>query len=311
MSKRVLITGATGFIGRELCRELSNAGYDVLALSRNPEKAKTLLAPDVNVVQWDARTTGPWADMVSGALAIVNLAGETIAALRWTAKKKQQILQSRLNLTNTVAQAVQKAKQKPELVIQASGIGFYGDRGDEILDENSSNGTGFLADVAKQWEGAIQPVEALGVRCVRIRIAVVAGPRGGFMARVLPAFRLFVGGHPGTGRQWLSWIHLDDVAGAIRFLIENRQLNGAVNLTAPNPLPSKDFYNLLGKQMHRPAFFPMPSFFLKLVMGQMACELLLSGQRTLPGKLLKAGYEFKYPYAASALRSLFTTNTHP
>lgn len=304
MSKRVLITGATGFIGQELSGELVDAGYEVVALSRCAYKANNLVGSDVKVVQWDAITSSGWVALADGASAIVNLAGENIATGRWTPKKKQRVIESRLNAGKAVVAAVEKAKNKPQVAIQASAVGYYGDRGDEILYENSSAGIGLLADFCKQWEQAIQPVETSGVRFATVRIGVVLGAKGGFMSHALPAFRFFLGGHPGSGKQWFPWIHIDDVAGAIRFLIEKSDLQGVFNLTAPNPILSKEFYALLGKVMRRPAIFSMPPFALKLLTGEMVTELLLSGQRAIPKKLSQAGYEFKYVDAKSALENI-------
>jgi len=292
-SRRILVTGATGFIGRAITRELTEAGYEVVALSRQPSKASDLIGKNIKVVQWDAclrrnamcrQAAGPsgWAALADDAYAVVNLAGENLAALRWTKKKMQRILNSRLNAAKAIVSAVESVKNKPQVVIQISAIGYYGDRGDEILSENSSAGVGFLPNVCRQLEQAIQPVEALGVRLATVRIAVVLGAGGGIISHVLPAFRFFVGGHPGSSRQWFSWIHIDDVAGAIRFLIENAELQGTFNLSAANPVLSKQFYKLLGKEMHRPSIFPMPAFMLKLMMGKMASEILLCSQRVLP-----------------------------
>ena len=304
MKKRILITGATGFVGRPLSIELAGAGYEVVALSRRRAKAEDVFAGRVKVVEWDAVTASRWAEWADGALAIVNLAGDNIGAGRWSEKKKKLILESRLNAGAAVTEAIRSAEHKPQVLIQASGVGCYGDRGDELLDENSSSGVGFLADVARQWEASVRDVPGMGVRLATIRLGVVLGPHGGVMSRLIPPFSSFVGGHPGSGRQWLPWVHIDDVIGVVRFLIESADCEGPFNVTTPEPTLSKDFYNFLGKAMHRPAFFPMPAFALKLALGEMATELLLPSTKVVPKKLLDAGYEFKFPDPATAFSDI-------
>jgi len=304
MKKRIVITGATGFIGRRLSLELAEAGYEVIALSRRGAEAERILPRITKVVQWDGATATEWSDQADGATAIVNLAGENIGAGRWTARRKQQILESRLNAGKAVTDAIRMAERKPSVLIQASGVGYYGDRGDEMLDEEASNGSGFLADVARQWEQSVLEVETLGVRLAAIRLGVVLGPNGGVMSRLIPPFRFFVGGHPGSGRQWLPWVHIDDVVRAVRFLIEQPGCEGPYNVTVPKPTVSKDFYSQLGKAMRRPAVFPMPAFALKLALGEMATELLLPSTRVVPKKLTEAGFEFKFPDPTAAFSDI-------
>ena len=304
MTKRILITGATGFVGRPLSIALVEAGYEVVALSRRRAKAEDIFAGRVKVVEWDAVTASRWSEWADGALAIVNLAGDNIGAGRWSEKKKKLILESRLNAGAAVTEAIRSAEHKPQVLIQASGVGCYGDRGDELLDENSSSGVGFLADVARQWEASVRDVPGMGVRLATIRLGVVLGPHGGVMSRLIPPFSFFVGGHPGSGRQWLPWVHIDDVIGVVRFLVESADCEGPFNVTTPEPTLSKDFYNFLGKAMHRPACFPMPAFALKLALGEMATELLLPSTKVVPKKLLDAGYEFKFPDPATAFSDI-------
>jgi len=300
MNRRILVTGATGFIGRSLCGELAGAGYEIAALSRRPAEAEKILGPEVKVVEWDAATAKGWSEFAEGALAIVNLAGENIGSGRWTEKKKQAILDSRLTAGRAVTEAIRAADQKPGVLIQASAVGYYGDRGDELLDEDSPSGSGFLADVTRQWEQSVSEVESLGVRLAIVRFGVVLGPNGGVMERLIPPFRFFLGGHPGSGEQWLAWVHIDDVIGVVQFILENTDCNGPFNVTVPEPIRSKDFYDALGKSMQRPAVFPMPAFALKLALGEMAKEVLLPSTKALPSKLLEAGYEFKFINSAAA-----------
>lgn len=316
MQKRIIITGATGFIGRRLSSELAREGCEIVALSRGTgfqpmnsrpgmSRARSREWPCyVKVVEWDAATAKGWSEFADGALAIINLAGENIGSGRWTEKKKQRIMVSRVNAGKAVTEAIRNVNEKPQVLIQASGVGYYGDRGDELLDEDSTNGSGFLADVARRWEQSVREVETLGVRLTTIRLGVVLGPNGGVMSRLIPPFRFFVGGHPGSGRQWLPWVHIRDVIGVIRFLIESADCEGPFNLTVPEPIRSKDFYNLLGRAMRRPAVFPMPAFALKLALGEMATELLLPSTKAVPKKLLKAGYEFKFTDSAAAFKDI-------
>lgn len=304
MKRRIIITGATGFIGRPLSRKLASAGYEIVGLSRRPAETEKIFNGDVKVVEWDAATATGWSEFADGALAIVNLAGESIGGGRWTDERKRRILQSRLNAGKAVTEAIRSAEHKPQVLIQASGVGYYGDRGDELLDESSSNGSGFLAEVAQQWEQSVQEVESLGVRVAITRLGVVLGPNGGVVERLIPPFRFFLGGHPGSGRQWLPWVHIDDVIGVIRFLIESTDCKEAFNVTVPEPTVSKDFYDALGKATHRPAVFPMPAFALKLALGEMATELLLPSTRVIPKKLLEAGYKFKFRDPAAAFRDI-------
>ncbi len=303
---KAIITGATGFIGRALCKNLVEAGYDVVALTRNRSKGRGLLGNQVTVVEWDGKSAEGWERHVDGADAIVNLAGESISSGRWNRAKKEKILQSRLDAARAVVDAIRRTEKKPGVVIQSSGIGYYGSRSDEIIDESSSPGTGFLSEVAQKWEGSTKDVESFGARQVVIRTGVVLGTDGGALPRLLTPFRLFVGGPLGSGKQWFPWIHVYDEISAIRFLIEREDLTGAFNLTAPEPLRMKDFCRVLGKVMKRPSWFAVPGFLLHLMFGEMAKEVLLSGQRALPRELLEAGYSFQHPDAESALQQILS-----
>jgi uncharacterized protein len=304
MKKTVIISGATGFIGTMLVQKLVEKKYAVIVLSRNPGKAIAFRNSGVEVVAWEGKSAQGWGHHADGAYGIINLAGENIAAGRWTPQRKKAILESRLAAGRAITEAVEKAAQKPRAVIQASGIGYYGNRGDEALDETSTAGTGFLSDVALQWEQSTAAVEALGVRRAIIRTGIVLGRNGGFLSRVLLPFRLFVGGYMGSGRQWLSWIHMADEVGAICFLLEKDAAQGAFNLCAPKPLSAKDFFSELGAALKRPSWLPVPGFALHLALGEMADELILSGQRALPRKLLQAGYDFQFPAAREALLNI-------
>jgi uncharacterized protein (TIGR01777 family) len=303
-NKRVLITGATGFIGRALAADLAAAGYGVIALTRNPGKSETLLGAGVRSVPWDGRTADGWGSQADGALAIINLAGDNLAEGRWTKAKKARILESRLDAGAAVVDAVRAARLKPKVLVQASAVGFYGSMGDEELDESSPPGNGFLADVVRQWENSTREVEALGVRRVVIRSGLVLGRGGGVFPRLLMPFRLFAGGPLGSGRQWFSWIHLSDEVRAIRFLIERDDLAGVFNLTTPDPLKEKDLCRTIGEVLQRPCWIPVPALVLKLLFGEKATETLLAGQRVLPRRLMSAAFAFGYPEARAALDGL-------
>lgn len=302
MSRRlVIISGATGFIGRPLALDLAEAGYEVAVLTRHPQKASALFGNRVRAAAWDGRTSEGWLELASRALGIVNLAGENIGAGRWTDKKKQEIIRSRIEAGRAVMDAFEKASTRPKILIQASAVGYYGPRSDEELEETSPAGQGFLAAMTRDWEDSTGGAASLGVRRVVVRSGLVLDRDGGVLPRFLRQFRLFAGGPLGSGKQWLSWIHRRDEIAAIRFLLERKDLAGVFNLTAPAPLTMKDFARTLGRVMKRPAWFPVPAFLLRLLFGQMAEETLLAGQKVLPRALLKAGFRFSYPDLENAL----------
>jgi uncharacterized protein (TIGR01777 family) len=300
---RVLITGATGFIGRALCKAL-HKDYEVIALSRDSNRAAKSVGAWAQVVEWDGRTGGCWIQQADGALAIINLAGENIASGRWNKTKKAGILHSRLDSTRAVIEAVKLVNKKPKVVIQASAIGYYGSRGAERLDENSTSGKGFLAEVCRNIETVANQIQPLDVRCVVIRTGVVLGNDGGALPRIRRPFKFFLGGHIGSGKQWLSWISIDDEVAAIKFLMENENLHGIFNLTAPKPITMKRFCKKLGWVIRRPSWLFLPGFIMRLVLGEMADEVLLSGQRVKPKRLQEAGFEFKHVEVKKALKDI-------
>jgi uncharacterized protein (TIGR01777 family) len=300
---RIVIIGATGFIGKALCREF-HEDYELVALSRNPDKAAKSIKSLAKIVQWDAKSTENFQYPLDGVLAVINLAGENIGSGLWTKSRKAAILQSRLRAADAIVKAVEHSQKKPALMVHASAVGFYGNTEDRILSEDSPPGPGFLAEVCQKTERTIQQVENMGVRLAILRPGVVLGPGGGLISRLLPPFRFYLGCRIATKNQWLSWIHLDDVAAAIRFIIERSDLKGVFNLTSPNPAPAKDFYTSLGKVMHRPVLLSVPAFALKLLLRDMATELFLASQRAIPQNLMNAGYEFKYPDVESAMHDI-------
>jgi uncharacterized protein (TIGR01777 family) len=300
---RVVITGATGFIGRALCKAL-HKDYEVIALSRDASRATKSVGGLAKVIEWDGRTTGSWYKQANGAFAIINLAGENVASGRWNESKKAGILHSRLDSSKAVLDTIMQVDKKPTVVIQASAIGYYGPRSDEQLDENSIPGKGFLANICQCIESSAEEIEGMGVRCIVIRTGIVLGSDGGAFARLVKPFRFYLGGYLGSGRQWFSWIHLDDEIAAIKFLLENEHLKGVFNLTAPQPVTMKEFCKILGKVLHRPAWLNVPAFAARLAFGEMADEMLLSGQKVLPKRLLNTGFNFQYTNVEQALNAI-------
>ena len=305
---RVLITGGTGLIGRALSEDLVSQGHEVIVLSRSPERASGF--PDgVHVVGWDARTAEGWGHLADGAGAIVDLAGASIAGegffpSRWTEEQRRVIRESRLNSSRAVVEAVEQAERKPGVLVQASGVGYYGYRGDELLTEEAAPGDDWAARfTAEEWEPSSAPVEQMGVRRVIARTGVVLSVEEGALPRLLLPFRLFVGGPMGSGKQWYSWISLQDEARALRFLIETEEARGAFNLTAPNPVTNGELAKLIGKVMGRPSIIPVPGFALRLAFGEVA-EVVLQGQRAIPQRLLDLGFEFDFPTAEASLQDM-------
>jgi uncharacterized protein (TIGR01777 family) len=299
---RVIITGGSGLIGRALARVLVARGDDVIALSRAPGRAKGLPA-GVTVVGWDGTSAEGWGHLVTGDSALVNLAGESIAAGRWTATRKAAIRESRLRAGQAVVQAVQSTATKPRVLVQASAVGYYGPRPVGPCVEDASAGGDFLARVCAAWEAGTAAVESEGVRRVVIRTGVVLARDGGALPRLLLPFRFLVGGPLGSGQQPFPWIHLADEVGAIQFLLDHEAASGVYNLAAPEALTNADFSRLVGRMMHRPAVFPTPAFGLRLLFGEMA-TVLLDGQAAVPQRLTAAGYHFQFPQAEPALRDL-------
>jgi uncharacterized protein (TIGR01777 family) len=297
---KVVITGATGFIGGALCKKLCK-DYEIVALSRNTEAARKSIGDIAKIVLWDAKTSAGWAEEANGAFAIINLAGENAASGRWNKARKSRILQSRLDAIGAIVETIKQLKNKPKVVVQTSAIGWYGLSSDESFDEDSPLGEGFLAGVCRDIESRAEEYERLGVRCAIIRTGVVLGRDGGAFPKMVKPFRFYLGGYLGSGRQWFSWIHLDDEIAAIKFLMENESLKGAFNLTAPQPVTMREFSKILGKVMHRPVWFNAPAFAARLAFGEMADEMLLSGQKVLPKRLLNTGFDFKYTNVKQAL----------
>jgi len=301
---KIIVTGATGFIGKPLVESLAADGHEVIALTRSERKGRETLGESVTVAEWDGATAAGWGHLMDGADAIINLAGENIAAVRWTKGKKDRIKQSRLHAINGLAEAVRQAQNKPQLVIQASAVGYYGSRGEEELTENSPPGSGFLPEFNVEWEKSAKVFRDLGLRVTWLRTGLVLGRGGGLLSQLTVPFKFFVGGPIGDGRAWAPWIHLDDEIAAIRFLLAREDLDGAFNLTASQPERMKDLCRTLGKVMKRPSWLPFPAFAARALMGELADELLLVSVRVLPKRLEEAGFEFKYTDLEAALIDL-------
>ena len=293
---KVAISGASGLIGTALRASLTSDGHEVVALTRRAS------LPPLETISWDVDKGRFDASGLEGVDAVIHLAGEPVAK-RWNQARKTAILQSRVRGTKLLVEGLKSLKNPPKLLLSASAVGFYGDGGDTELDEAAPPGEGFLPDVCQEWEKATMEALGLGIRAVCMRTGIVLSTKGGALGKMLLPFRLGVGGPLGSGKQWMPWVHIDDIVGAFRYVMANDDLVGAVNGTSPNPATNADFSKALGRALHRPAFLPAPAFGLKILFGEMA-QILLEGQRALPKKLLFAGYEFKYPDLSDALKDV-------
>jgi uncharacterized protein (TIGR01777 family) len=301
---RIAVTGGTGFIGQALIRVLHQCGDSVIALSRDIFRAKEILGDGIELVHWepDGRP-GPWEDEISRSDAVVNLAGESIFGKRWDPAYKSRIWGSRVDGTRQIVEAMGRQQQRPRILINASAIGVYGASGPEPLDETAPAGHDFLAEMVQAWEAEAAKAEALGLRVVPLRFGVVLEKGGGALAQMLPPFKMFLGGWMGSGRQYLSWIHRDDIVGIILYSLTHPAIHGPVNATAPQPVTNKEFSLALGRALHRPVLLPVPAFALRIMLGE-AAEAILSGQNVTPKAITAAGYQFKYPELGGALHSI-------
>jgi uncharacterized protein len=300
---KILITGSTGLVGSALVSDLKRAGHTVCRLVRPDTNLAALQGTDGFDVRWDP-TTGELGGAAVGADAVVNLAGASIADGRWTLERKQLLRASRVATTRALVNAVSKMSARPRVLVSASAIGYYGDRGDEILREESGAGEGFLSDIAREWEAEALKADVLGIRVVLARIGVILAKEGGALPKIATPFRAGVGGRLGSGRQWMSWVTLPDVVAILKFCVENGAARGAVNAASPEPLRNADFTSALARALHRPALFPAPAFALRMALGEMADALLLSSQRVVPEQLQRLGYNFIDPDLHLALAKL-------
>lgn len=299
---KIVLAGATGFIGPELTQRLLEAGHQLSVLTRRP--ADPLSHDRVQRVHWDgASFSSSWANHLSGVDAVINLSGENIAARRWTPLQKNKIIQSRIQSVKALAEAIRNSAQKPKVYLNASAVGFYGNTQDNEITETSPKGKGFLADTCEIWERTVSLISELGIRTIFLRFGVVLERGGGALAKMLPPFQFFMGGPLGSGKQWLSWIHRTDTVRLIEFALQKNELQGPINVTAPNPEKMEDFCRVLGKILHRPSWLPVPGFALKALLGEMS-EILLEGQKVLPQKALNAGFVFEFPHLETALKNI-------
>ncbi len=295
---QILITGGTGYIGRALCARLQQRGDQVTVLTRQPSAAASKLGSNCRfVAKLDDIAATEHID------AVINLAGEPIADRSWTAKRKELLEKSRIGVTQDLLALMRRLKHKPTTLISGSAVGYYGDCGDNIVTEFTNPHDEFSHRLCAAWEMQALRAKAMGTRVCVVRTGVVVGPDGGFLGRLLPVFRLGLGGRLGDGSQWFSWIHRDDYVNLLLFLLDNESLSGLFNGTAPNPVTNRDFTKIFAKALHRPAFFHVPAWVLRKLLGELS-GLLLTGQRVIPKNALAAGFVFAYPDLASALKQI-------
>ncbi len=299
---RVLVTGASGFIGSALCDALLARGDTVIGLSRDPQRARNT-NPSVAWHAWEPTLERPPADAFEGVEGVVNLEGEKINQ-RWTDDAKRRIMESRRTGTRNLIAAIAGLEREPKVLVNQSAIGFYGDRGEAMVDESAEPGEGYDAEVVREWEAAAREAEGVGLRLVIVRTGHVLDPRGGLLGELLTPFKLGVGGPIAGGRQYMSWIHIDDEVGILLWALDNEKVSGVVNSTAPNPVDNREFSQAIGRALHRPASVPVPGFVLDLKFGGEFGRVLRGGQRVMPRRALDLGYEFRYPEIDGALKSL-------
>lgn len=297
---KVLVAGGTGFVGHALIKQLLNDGIEVLVLTRNPNNVP--FKEEVTVIQWGVDFTLQPSEHLQDVDYIVNLAGESIGSGRWTNAKKERILSSRVKTTRGIVQGIENGIIQPKAFINASAVGFYGPRYDEVITEIDSHGKDFLSKVSKAWEDEANQAAELGVRVVTLRIGVVLGNGGALKQMVLP-FKFYVGGTIGDGEQWFPWIHIDDLVRIIKYVMEHQAFSGPVNAVAPKPIRMRDFHQQLGKVLHKPSWFPIPVFLLQMLLGEKA-DMLIHGQRVIPKKLKDVEFEFQFSDVYHALESI-------
>jgi len=303
--RKLVVSGAGGLIGRSLLEHLVGKGYHITGLTRQHRSPREDLHPSIHWVHWDSMNVTAWESVLDDVYGVINLAGHPIASTRWNQTQRARILRSRINVGQLICRVLAEKRVMPKVFIQASATGIYGSRADEELTEASQTVTdGFLPRVCHRWEASSSLCLKTSIRHCVIRTGMVLHPEGGALPRMMEPFHFYAGGPLGNGKHWMPWIHIFDAVRAIDFLLENAQLSGAFNLTSPYPVTNKNFARALGKAMNKPAFFRTPKFILKLILGDMAEELLFSSQRVLPARLLVKGFNFLYPNLDEALHEL-------
>lgn len=300
---KLVIAGGSGFIGRGLCQALIQDAHQVTVLSRNPSHAKGRLDPLATIIDWDGLHRGDWERGLAEANAVINLAGEPVADARWTKKRKQALRDSRIGTASLLVQAIARLHCPPQILINASAIGYYGPSGATPVTEEVPAGSDFLANLCKDWENEAVQAEASGIRVVRLRTGMVLDRDGGALPRMLPPFRLFLGGPIAPGDQWVSWIHRQDLIGLIKLALVDSRISGPVNGVAPGSVTMKEFCRTLGQVLGRPSWLPVPEFALRLALGELS-TLLTTGQRVEPAAALRGGYVFRYPTLEPTLREI-------
>ena len=303
MSKKILITGASGLIGINLCRALISRGNEVFIFTRDINKTKDTIPNASSYITWDYRKPSEWIKYLNNKDALIHLAGANISGKRWTKDYKKIILESRELSTKNLVHAIGSLSEKPSVFICASGVNYYGNSGDKLLNEQGESGNDFLAKVCKAWEDEAAQIEKTGVRRISIRTGVVLSAKEGALKKMLIPFKFFVGGPLGSGKQWFPWLHIDDIVNIYLYCLDNESLNGAVNACSPNPIIMNEFAESLGKVLNRPAFFRVPKFALYLAVGEVT-ESITASMKVIPQKLLENGFKFKFENLEDALRDL-------
>ena len=302
---KIVIAGGTGFIGRPLCATLIQGGHRITVLTRHIGEVRHRPELPIQAVEWNARDSGPWEQVLEGADAVINLAGASIADARWTEVRKQLITDSRVLTTRLLVRALSRWSSKPATFISASGIGYYGACDDRVLDEGAARGEGFLADLCLAWESEALRAAEFGARVVTLRTGMVLEQDGGALPKMLLPFRLFAGGPIMPGSQWVSWIHRRDHIGLIQWALSTPTVSGPINAVAPEPVTMKMFCEVLGRVLHRPSWLPVPRFALNALLGELG-TLMTTGQRVIPAKAMAGGYRFQYPTLEPALQAILT-----
>jgi uncharacterized protein len=302
---RIIVTGGTGFIGRALVNELLENGHNVTVLSRNATGARALLPSSAACINWDPRSAGTWTKVFHDTDAVINLAGAPIAEKRWTEARKRLIWDSRVSATRAIVETLRSHATKPCVLVNASGIGYYGASDDHLLDEGAARGTGFLADLCLAWEAEAMNAAEFGTRVVIVRTGMVLEADGGALPKLVLPFRLFAGGPIMPGTQWVSWIHRSDHIGLIQWALSRAMVSGPINAVDPEPVTMKTFCEVLGQVIHRPSWLPVPGFALNILLGELG-SLMTTGQRVIPSKAMAEGYTFQYPTLETALRAVLT-----